>query len=250
MGGRAAVLTAKDAQAFERCVAAGGVALFPADTVYGLATDPESREGVDRLYRLKGREPDRPAAVMFFDLEPALAALPDLGARTRGAVERLLPGALTLLLPNPARRFPLACGPEPERLGLRVPALSGALEPLAAVQRPVLQSSANRSGGADVRTLEEVDRAIRAGADLELDGGELPGTASTVVDLTRFEVAGDFEIVREGAVQASAVASALGTVGSLLSSAPTTSPSPSPRSIRRSPRCSRTSSRGKRRRSR
>ena len=94
---------------FERCIAAGGVALFPADTVYGLATDPESGEGVDRLYRLKGRSSQQPAAVMFFQLELALAALPELGGRTLAALERLLPGALTLLLPNPARRFPLAC---------------------------------------------------------------------------------------------------------------------------------------------
>ena len=82
---------------------------------------------------------------MFFDLELALAALPELGPRTREAVERLLPGAVTLLLPNPARRYPLACGPEPERLGLRVPLLEGELAPLAAVSWPVLQSSANRS---------------------------------------------------------------------------------------------------------
>ena len=114
-----------DVETFERCIAVGGVALFPADTVYGLATEPDSREGVERLYRLKGRPPERPAAVMFFDLELALAALPELPPDTRAAAERLLPGALTLLLPNPARRYPLACGPEPERLGLRVPLLEG-----------------------------------------------------------------------------------------------------------------------------
>src|SRR5918999_1641605 len=102
-------VTADDVETFERCISVGGVALFPADTVYGLATEPDSREGVYRLYRLKGRRPDRPAAVMFFQLELALAALPELGVRTRTAVERLLPGPLTLLLPNQARRYPLAC---------------------------------------------------------------------------------------------------------------------------------------------
>ena len=120
---------------------------------------------------------------MFFDLELALAALPELGERTRAALGRLLPGAVTLVLPNPARRYPLACGPVPERLGLRVPALHGPLAPLAAAKWPVLQSSANPSGGADARRLEDVDARIRAGVDLQLDGGELPGTPSTVVDL-------------------------------------------------------------------
>jgi L-threonylcarbamoyladenylate synthase len=205
-------MTPEDVATFERCIAVGGLALFPADTVYGLATEPESREGVYRLYRLKGRDPDRPAAVMFFRLELALAALPELPTRTRAAVELSLPGALTLLLPNPARRFPLACGPQPERLGLRVPRLDGALAPLAGVSWPVLQSSANPSGGADPRRLEQVDERIRAGVDLQLDGGELPGTPSTVVDLTRYEEAGAYEIAREGAVSAEDVASALGTV--------------------------------------
>jgi len=192
-------MTAAEAEAFERCIAGGGVALFPADTVYGLAADPSSAAAVDRLYRLKGRGRDRPAAVMFFALEPALAALPELEPRTRAAVERLLPGALTLILPNPERRFPLACGPAPERLGLRVPSLKGALAPLAGVSVPVLQSSANPSGGADARRAGEVDEGIRAGVDLLLDGGELPGTPSTVVDLGDYEF-GAWQVMREGAV--------------------------------------------------
>ena len=198
-------MTREEVETFERCISVGGVALFPADTVYGLATEPESREGVDRLYRLKGRAADTPAAVMFFDVELALAALPELGARTGEAVRCLLPGALTLLLANPARRFPLACGPEPERLGLRVPLLEGELAPLAAVRWPVLQSSANRSGEPDAARLADVDTELRVGVDLVLDGGELPGTPSTVVDLTGFEADGSWEVVREGAIPQEAV---------------------------------------------
>jgi L-threonylcarbamoyladenylate synthase len=202
-------VTPEDVRTFERCISVGGVALFPADTVYGLATDPDSRQGVERLYRLKGRDPDRPAAVMFFRLEPALAALPELGVRTSAAVERLLPGGLTLVLPNPQGRFPLACGPEPERLGLRVPLLRGVLGPLTGVSRPVLQSSANRSGQADARRLGAVDQGIREEVDFQLDGGVLPGTPSTVVDLTRYEESAEFEVVREGAVPAGQVAAKL-----------------------------------------
>lgn len=196
-------------QTFNRCISVGGVALFPSDTVYGLATEPDSREGVERLYALKGRPADRPTAVMFFDLELALTALPQLGDRTQSALRRLLPGPVTLLLPNPARRYPLACGRQPERLGLRVPALDGTLAPLRAARWPVLQSSANRSGEADPRRIENVDASIRAGVDLQLDAGELPGVPSTVVDLSRFEQSGEHEILREGALGAAAVAATL-----------------------------------------
>jgi L-threonylcarbamoyladenylate synthase len=142
---------------------------------------------------------------MFFDLEIALAALPELGPRTREGIEGLLPGGVTLLLPNPARRFPLACGPDPERLGLRIPRLEGELAPLSAVKWPVLQSSANRSGGQDAARLADVDEELRAGVDLILDGGELPGTPSTVLDLTSYEQDGSWKVVREGAVPLEAV---------------------------------------------
>jgi L-threonylcarbamoyladenylate synthase len=193
-------ITADQVETFERCTAVGGVALFPADTVYGLATDPASREGVRRLYELKGRAAHRSAAVMFFRLELALAALPELPEFTREAVERLLPGALTLLVPNPARRFPLACAETSKVVGLRVPLLEGELAPLSAMNRPILQSSANLSGGEEARRVDEVDERVRAGVDLVLDGGELPGTASTVVDLTAYGQDGSWRIVRDGAV--------------------------------------------------
>ena len=202
-------MTPEDVETFERCISVGGVAIFPADTVYGLATEPDSREGVERLYRLKGRRPERPAAVMFFQLDAALAALREVGDRTRAAVERLLPGALTLVLPNPARRYPLACGPEPERLGLRVPALEGGLAPLASIGWPVLQSSANRSGARDARRLADVDQGVRDSVDLQLDGGDLPGTPSTVIDLTGWEQEGRYDIVRQGALGAGDVAARL-----------------------------------------
>jgi L-threonylcarbamoyladenylate synthase len=198
-------VTEEDVATFRRCIGVGGVALFPADTVYGLATEPDTREGVERLYAIKGRRPDRPAAVMFFDRELALEALPELGERTRAALERLLPGPVTTVVPNPARRYPLACGPVPDRLGLRVPALAGPLEPLAAVRWPVLQSSANPSGGADARRLEDVDERIRARVDLQLDAGELPGTPSTVVDLSGYEHDGSYAVLREGALAENAL---------------------------------------------
>jgi L-threonylcarbamoyladenylate synthase len=190
----------RDAETFARCIQVGGVAVFPADTVYGLACEPDTPEAVERLYSLKGRRPDKPAAVMFFDPELAFDALPELEPRTRSLLERLLPGGITALLPNPLRRWPLACGPDPHTLGLRVPKLDGPLAALETMRWPVLQSSANPSGGYDAQRLEEVPESIRRDADLVLDGGELAGTPSTVVDLRRFELDGVWAVLRQGAV--------------------------------------------------
>jgi L-threonylcarbamoyladenylate synthase len=203
------VITPDQAATFGRCMHVGGVAIFGADTVYGLACEPDHREAVERLYAIKGRRPDKPAAVLFFSLELALAALPELGERTVGAVEGLMPGPVTVLLPNPAHRFPLACGPDPDTLGLRVPALVPATTALAAVRWPVLQSSANPAGGADARRLDEIPQHIRDGVDLVLDAGELDGTPSTVIDLRRYEDDGTWSIVRQGALAREAVEAAL-----------------------------------------
>jgi L-threonylcarbamoyladenylate synthase len=182
------MLAAADAETFARCIGVGGVAVFPADTVYGLACDPENPEAVAKLYALTGRPPDKPAAVMVFSLD----LLPELGPRTRALAERLLPGAVTLLVPSD--EFPLAGGGG--TLGLRVPDLPR----FADVRVPVLQSSANLAGGPDARRLDEVPEPIRRGADVVIDGGELAGTPSTVVDLRGYETTGELGIVRAGAV--------------------------------------------------
>jgi L-threonylcarbamoyladenylate synthase len=194
-----------DARRLEECLAGGGVAVFPTDTVYGVCCDPEDECAVKRLYELKGRPAERPAAVMFFALEPALSTLSELRDAERAALTALLPGPVTLLLPNPGLRYRPACGPDPGTLGLRVPRLPAQLAALRAVGRPAMQSSANLSGGADARQLTDVPESITAGADLVLDGGELPGTPSTVIDLRDYQSSCEWRIVREGALSTVAV---------------------------------------------
>jgi L-threonylcarbamoyladenylate synthase len=193
------------ADTFERCMGVGGVAVFPADTVYGVACDPSDRVAVERLYRFKGRPLDKPSAIMFFDLGIALDAFPELGPRTRDALARLFPGPVSVLLPNPLERFPLACGEDPSTLGLRVVSVPE----LAGVRWPVLQSSANLAGGPDPRRLEDVPERLRHEAEMVIDGGELPGTPSTVVDLRDYEDSGEWSIVRLGGLSEEDVRAAL-----------------------------------------
>jgi L-threonylcarbamoyladenylate synthase len=193
-------LDERDARALVECLARGGVALFPTDTVYGLACDPLQPDAVERLYELKGRPAERPAAVMFFALAAALLALAELRERELAAARALLPGPVTLLLPNRARCFELACALDPDTLGLRVPRLPPALAALRTVETALLQSSANRSGEPAVRSISDLPPELIEGVDLILDVGELPGTASTVVDLREYERHGEWRIVREGAL--------------------------------------------------
>jgi L-threonylcarbamoyladenylate synthase len=199
-------LTPAGVAELQRAVLAGELVLLPTDTVYGLACDPHHAAAVARMHALKDRGDARPAAVLFSQLQSMLGALPELGERTRAALTRLLPGALTVLVENPLQRFSLAGG---EALGLRVPRLEGPLEPLAALAAPLLQTSANATGTPPARRLEDVPAAIRVGVAVALDAGELPGVASTVVDLRSYAESGRFEIVRAGAVSEADVRAAL-----------------------------------------
>lgn len=171
-----------DVARFEECILEGGVAVFPTDTLYGIGCRPDSDEAIDRVYALKGRAREKPAAVMYFTLAAAQDAHSGLGPATRAALERLLPGAVLVVLPGGD--------------GVRVPALE---VPPAGARVNVLQTSANLSGGPDPCRLSDVPEEIRNGADLVLDGGELPGIPSTVVDLSSYEE-GEWTVLREGAV--------------------------------------------------
>jgi L-threonylcarbamoyladenylate synthase len=179
----------------ERWIAGGGVAVFPADTVYGLACDPQNEPAIQRIHALKGRDEGRPSAVMFLAPLAMREILSTLGPRTRDALGALLPGPVTAIVPNPSHRYPLACRDDPERLGLRL--IAG---PLAGAGCALFQTSANRSAEPAPSRFEDIDTTILAGVDLAIDGGELGGAPSTVVDLTALEDGGTWEVLREGAL--------------------------------------------------
>jgi L-threonylcarbamoyladenylate synthase len=167
--------------------------VLPTDTVYGLCGDPRAEAAATEIYRLKRRPLEQPLALLARDVETLLELVPEL---PRPLLEALLPGPYTLVLPNPARRFLWLTGSSPETIGVRAPELTGpAVEVLEQVGA-VVATSANLHGGPEARTLEEVPVEIRAGAAALVDGGELPGTPSTVLDLTGEAP----RVLREGAV--------------------------------------------------
>ena len=182
--------------ALEQCVADGGVVVFPADGLYGLACDPLDPAAIERIHQIKGRDDGKPSAVMYFSPLAMRELVESFGPRARSAVGALLPGPVTLVVANPERRYPLACRGDPERLGVRL--IDG---PLAGAMCPVFQTSANRSGEPASHRFEAVPHEVASGADLVIDGGELTGLPSTVVDLTRLdEEGGDWQILRKGAL--------------------------------------------------
>jgi L-threonylcarbamoyladenylate synthase len=195
-------------KALERTVSGGGVAVFPSDGLYGLACDPLDAGAIAKIHRLKGRDDGKPSAVMYFSPLAIRELVAELGPRTKAAVSALLPGPVTLVVANPQWRYPLACRQDQERLGVRL--IGG---PLAGTMCPVFQTSANLSGEPAPARFEDVPDSIIDGADLAIDGGELPGLPSTVVDITSIEADGSWRILRDGALSPGDLASRLASVG-------------------------------------
>jgi L-threonylcarbamoyladenylate synthase len=188
----------------ELCIAAGGVAIFPADGLYGLACDPANPAAIERIYEIKGRDEGKPSAVLYLSPLAMRELVEGLGERTRAAVGALLPGPVTLVVANPEHRYPLACREDPERLGIRL--IDG---PLAGAMCPLFQTSANLSGEPAPAIFGDVSVPVRSAVDLAIDGGALTGLPSTVVDLTDFDEDGKWSILRGGGLASAGLEEAL-----------------------------------------
>jgi L-threonylcarbamoyladenylate synthase len=176
-------------------IRAGQPVVLPFDTVYGLAADPYHDESTRRLYRLKGRDEAKPSALVARDVDHLLECVPELRGRPAMIARALLPGAYTLIFPNPAGRFRWLTGQTPDAIGVRVPDVVGPAAHVLARVGAVVATSANHPGGPDPASLEDVPRDILDGAAATVDAGRLQGAPSTVIDFTGTEP----RILRAGA---------------------------------------------------
>jgi L-threonylcarbamoyladenylate synthase len=175
-------------------IRAGDLVVLPTDTVYGLCAEPTEAAAM-RVARLKGRESGQPTALLAQSVEALVELVPEL---PEDVVRALLPGAYTLIVPNPARRFRWLTGDRPEAIGVRVPRLPAPAASVVEAAGPVLATSANLHGRKDPPRVDDVPDEIRSACGAVVDAGELPGTPSTVLDLTGEEP----RVLREGAVSA------------------------------------------------
>jgi L-threonylcarbamoyladenylate synthase len=175
-----------------RAIEAGEAVVIPTDTVYGLACRPDDERAVRALSMLKGRSPHQPIALVAAGIDALRVLVPEL--RVRG----VLAGPFTFVVGNPEQRLRWLSGSRPDTIGVRVPEVSGVAAELLDHVGAVAATSANLHGGPDPCRIGEVPAGILEGVAAVLDAGELPGTPSTVIDLTGPEP----RVLREGAVPA------------------------------------------------
>jgi L-threonylcarbamoyladenylate synthase len=173
-----------------RTVREGGLVVYPTETVYGLGADALDHDATEGVFQAKGRRRDKPLSLGVESVDRALEFTTPNEREVR-FMRAFLPGPVTVLVPK-REAVPDALTGGHETVGVRVPDHEVARSLFEAAETPVTATSANRSGAGSSRRVADVDPAIRERATV-LDGGETPGTESTVVD-----VAGN-RIVRGGA---------------------------------------------------
>lgn len=173
-----------------RALEEGEPVVIPTDTVYGLACRPDDEGAVRTLSVLKRRSSEQPIALVASSLDALRAVVPE--------VPDVPAGAFTFVVPNPARRLPWLSGSSPDAIGVRIPNVGGPAADVLVRVGVVAATSANLHGAPDPRLITDVPAEILDAVAAVLDVGELPGTPSTVIDLTGPEP----RILREGAAPA------------------------------------------------
>ncbi len=174
-----------------------GVVVYPTDTVYGLGCDITSKHGVERIVRIKGRDPKKPMSFVCADLTH-IARYARVSNFAYRILKRFLPGAYTFVL-EASREVPKMLLTKQKTVGIRVPDHPVALALVRELANPVLSTSANRGGEEPINNPAEIAEILGKEVDLILDCGVLPQVPSTVISLVGDEI----QVLREGAGDAS-----------------------------------------------
>lgn len=154
------------------------IVIYPTDTVYGIGCNAENEKLVERIYKIKKRDRNKPLSVIAPGFEWILKNF----ECDKNVVKKFLPGAYTLILRKKDPDFLKSVAPG-NSVGVRIPAhlISKIVEVLGI---PFVTTSANISGKKAPASLEEIEKDLLESVDLVIDGGELPGKPSTIIDLT------------------------------------------------------------------
>jgi L-threonylcarbamoyladenylate synthase len=186
---------------------AGELVVFPTETFYGIGADPMQPSALDRIFEVKGRQPDKPIALIAADIVSALALAREIPNGVRLLAEAFWPGPLTLVLPAREELNPALIGPA-GGIAVRVSSHPIARQLARTLGGLITATSANLSGEPAARMLAQARQSLGARIPVYLDGGALRGDApSTVV---AFDKDGSPAILRAGVIDRSAIVAAFG----------------------------------------
>lgn len=186
------------AQTIDRIVAdmrGGALAIFPTETVYGLGTSVFAPQGIQRIYRLKGRSWRKPLALLVPSLEAARPLVEALPPEALRLAKRFCPGPLTMVFnASPLGRLVMGGA---ATVGIRIPDHPAALALLRRMKAPLAATSVNPSGQAPATSGAAAARLLGRGVEWIIDGGRCRvRRASSVINFSAYP----FTVIREGAI--------------------------------------------------
>ncbi|MGH7842085.1 MAG: L-threonylcarbamoyladenylate synthase [Candidatus Binataceae bacterium] len=187
---------------------AGELVIYPTETFYGLAADPDSPEAMERIFTLKGRDPAKPIALIAADADSAFALAREIPLSARRLAAAFWPGPLTIVLPARPGLHPALLGPG--GVGVRVSSHPLARALAAGLGRPITATSANPAGQASMTAPDDLVAIFGNQIEVILEDGILPGGApSTLIEVFH----NGYRVVRPGAIAESAIAEVLAAGG-------------------------------------
>ncbi|HEX6173354.1 MAG TPA: L-threonylcarbamoyladenylate synthase [Candidatus Binatia bacterium] len=184
----------------------GDVVVFPTETVYGLGADALNPAAVEKVFKLKGRNPDTPIPIIVADQAMLKDLVEEIPSIARKLMERFWPGPLTLVLPavpgTPKQLLNRTGG-----IGVRISSQPIATQLARDLRRPLTATSANPSGQPAASTIEQAQNYFAGEIEIFLDGGKLPSkSGSSVVEVSDERI----KIIREGEISIESLAASIG----------------------------------------
>lgn len=188
-----------------KVIRSGGVVAFPTETYYGLAVDPFNPEALDRLFRLKRRDANKPVLTVIHSAEELFLLAKEIPSLYQPLMRIFWPGPLTLIFDGLSTLPPLLTG-NTGTVGVRISSNVVAQRLAEAAGQPITATSANISGQPPAINAKQVEEQFRRDIDWVVDGGETPGgTGSTIIGCNKNELI----LIRRGVLSYERIVDAL-----------------------------------------
>jgi tRNA threonylcarbamoyl adenosine modification protein (Sua5/YciO/YrdC/YwlC family) len=176
-------------------LAAGGIVVYPTDTVYGLGCSVENKNAIERIHLIKRQRADKPFSFVCSDLTH-ISSYAHVSNAAFKIMKHRIPGPYTFILPAAKmKQLPKILVSKRKTVGVRVPDSEATLAIVRQLGHPILSTSATGEGGVLLLDPSDIIDTYRDTVELILDAGPLGSQQSTVLDLTGEEPV----IIRQGA---------------------------------------------------
>ena len=171
----------------------GGIGVIPTDTVYGLVCDALNIDSVDKIYKLKKRDYNKPLVILISNIEMLKRCVKNINELEFDIINRYWPGELTIVFKK-SNYIPDIVAGGTDEIAIRMPNIIELIELINSIDRPLVATSANVSSKETITNIEMLEDSIKNNIDFIIDGGNINNNASTIIKVIDKQI----KVYREG----------------------------------------------------